>query len=78
MHHVFRDVYMCRYPYVTSSSTTIGGVCTGLGVPPGAVDCVIGVVKAYTTRVGQGPFPTELNDPSGSHLQEQGHEYVLR
>ena len=47
------------YPYVTSSSTSIGGVCTGLGVPPNKIDTVLGVVKAYTTRVGGGPFPSE-------------------
>lgn len=50
------------YPFVTSSNTTVGSVCTGLGVPPKMVDTVIGVVKAYTTRVGHGPFPTELQD----------------
>lgn len=50
------------YPYVTSSSTTIGGVCTGLGLPASAIGDVIGVVKAYQTRVGTGPFPTELKE----------------
>ncbi|KAH8095319.1 adenylosuccinate synthase [Aureococcus anophagefferens] len=49
------------YPFVTSSTTTVGGVCTGLGIPPSKVDCVLGVVKAYTTRVGAGPFPSELD-----------------
>lgn len=63
------------YPYVTSSSTTIGGVMTGLGVSPKQIDCVIGVVKAYTTRVGHGPFPTELNDSVGQSLRDVGHEY---
>ncbi|KAJ8599945.1 hypothetical protein CTAYLR_002817 [Chrysophaeum taylorii] len=66
------------YPFVTSSTTTAGGVCTGLGVPPRRVDCVLGVVKAYTTRVGAGPFPTELdlddNGP-GHHLSTVGREY---
>lgn len=52
------------YPYVTSSNCSIGGVCTGLGLPPSAIGDVIGVVKAYTTRVGDGPFPTELLDVS--------------
>ncbi|CAL1126053.1 unnamed protein product [Cladocopium goreaui] len=52
----------CTYPFVTSSNTTVGSVCTGLGVPPKCVDTVIGVVKAYTTRVGHGPFPTELQN----------------
>ena len=52
------------YPYVTSSNCSIGGVCTGLGLPPQTIGEVIGVVKAYTTRVGDGPFPTELHDVS--------------
>ena len=65
------------YPYVTSSTTTAGGVCTGLGVPPPKVDCIIGVVKAYTTRVGAGPFPTELSlsEGPGKHLSDVGCEY---
>lgn len=53
------DIDFGTYPYVTSSSTTIGGVCTGLGIPPKMIGTTIGVVKAYTTRVGGGPFPTE-------------------
>jgi len=53
------DLDFGTYPFVTSSSTTIGGVCTGLGVPPKSIGTTIGVVKAYTTRVGGGPFPTE-------------------
>lgn len=52
------------YPYVTSSNCSIGGVCTGLGLPPSTIGEVVGVVKAYTTRVGDGPFPTELKDVS--------------
>lgn len=56
------DIDFGTYPFVTSSNTTIGGVCTGLGVPPQRIDVVIGVVKAYTTRVGNGPFPTELQN----------------
>lgn len=53
------DIDFGTYPFVTSSSTTIGGVCTGLGIPPKKIGTAIGVVKAYTTRVGGGPFPTE-------------------
>jgi adenylosuccinate synthase len=56
------DLDFGTYPFVTSSSTTVGGVCTGLGIPPRTVGKVYGVVKAYTTRVGSGPFPTELHD----------------
>merc|ERR1712032_252300 len=59
------DMDFGTYPYVTSSSTTIGGVCTGLGVPPSAIETTIGIVKAYTTRVGAGPFPTWLDDEIG-------------
>lgn len=56
------DIDFGTYPYVTSSNCSIGGVCTGLGLPPSQIGEVIGVVKAYTTRVGDGPFPTELLD----------------
>ena len=69
------DLDYGTYPFVTSSSTGIGGVCTGLGIPPQAIGPVIGVVKAYTSRVGAGPFPTELNDEIMTHLQEVGAEY---
>lgn len=69
------DIDFGTYPYVTSSSTTIGGVFTGLGLAPQHVDCSIGVVKAYTTRVGAGPFPTELHDATGQRLRDVGHEY---
>jgi len=69
------DLDFGTYPYVTSSSTSIGGVCTGLGIPPRLIGKTIGVVKAYTTRVGGGPFPTELHDAAGNYLQETGHEY---
>lgn len=69
------DLDFGTYPFVTSSSTSIGGVCTGLGIPPKRIDKAIGVMKAYTTRVGGGPFPTELLDDIGSHLQEVGAEY---
>lgn len=58
------DLDFGTYPFVTSSNTSIGGVCTGLGLPPAKIGPTIGVVKAYTTRVGAGPFPTELHDVS--------------
>ena len=69
------DLDFGTYPFVTSSSTTVGGVCTGLGVPPQAVETPIGIMKAYTTRVGGGPFPTELHDEVGRTLHTVGHEY---
>jgi adenylosuccinate synthase len=69
------DIDFGTYPYVTSSNTSIGGVCTGLAIPPARIGKTIGVVKAYTTRVGGGPFPTELTDATGEHLQNVGHEY---
>jgi adenylosuccinate synthase len=69
------DIDHGTFPYVTSSNATVGGVCTGLGVPPKAVGRVLGVVKAYTTRVGEGPFPTELSDDMGDRLRESGSEY---
>ena len=63
------------YPFVTSSSAGVGGVVTGLGVPPSKIDGVLGIVKAYTTRVGTGPFPTELTDAIGEGMRERGGEY---
>ncbi len=66
------------YPYVTSSYPTAGGACIGAGVGPTQIDCVIGVVKAYSSRVGNGPFPTELHDQMGDHIRERGHEYGTR
>ncbi len=63
------------YPYVTSSSPVAGGACTGLGVGPTRIDKVVGVMKAYTTRVGNGPFPTELNDETGEKLRNEGGEF---
>ncbi|KAF5378280.1 hypothetical protein D9615_008713 [Tricholomella constricta] len=69
------DLDFGTYPFVTSSSTAIGGVCTGLGIPPKLIGKTIGVVKAYTTRVGGGPFPTEQLNDTGVHLQEVGREY---
>ena len=68
------DIDHGTYPYVTSSNTTSGGICTGLGVPPQVLETTIGVVKAYTTRVGGGPFPTELTDELGTTLQTKGGE----
>jgi adenylosuccinate synthase len=69
------DIDHGTYPYVTSSSATVGGVCTGLGVGPRAIGAVMGVVKAYTTRVGEGPLPTELTGEMGHRLRESGNEY---
>ncbi|KIM31929.1 hypothetical protein M408DRAFT_327315 [Serendipita vermifera MAFF 305830] len=69
------DLDYGTYPFVTSSSTAIGGVCTGLAIPPKQIGNIIGVVKAYTTRVGGGPFPTEQLNEIGTTLQEVGHEY---
>ncbi|MCX7780972.1 MAG: adenylosuccinate synthase [Negativicutes bacterium] len=63
------------YPYVTSSHPIAGGACIGAGIGPTKISKVIGVVKAYTTRVGEGPFPTELKDATGDHIRERGHEY---
>jgi adenylosuccinate synthase len=69
------DIDHGTYPYVTSSNATVGGVCTGLGVPPRAIDHVLGVAKAYTTRVGEGPLPTELTGELGDRLRESGQEF---
>ena len=69
------DVDHGTYPYVTSSNPTSGGACTGLGIPPTAIDDIVGVVKAYSTRVGNGPFPTELGDGTGERLRSLGHEF---
>jgi adenylosuccinate synthase len=69
------DIDHGTYPYVTSSNTTVGGVCTGAGVGPDAIDYVLGITKAYTTRVGAGPFPTELFDDVGAGIAERGHEF---
>ncbi|HEX8153073.1 MAG TPA: adenylosuccinate synthase, partial [Thermoanaerobaculia bacterium] len=69
------DIDHGTYPYVTSSNTTTGGVCTGLGVAPKHIRKVIGVGKAYTTRVGGGAFPTELEDEHGEHLRRRGNEF---
>lgn len=69
------DIDFGSYPYVTSSSTTAAGACTGLGVAPGHIQQVYGVFKAYCTRVGGGPFPTELNDEVGEEIRKAGHEF---
>ncbi|MGX8713797.1 MAG: adenylosuccinate synthase [bacterium] len=69
------DIDFGTYPFVTSSNTITAGVCTGLGVAPGAIGKVMGITKAYCTRVGAGPFPTELFDETGKRLCELGHEY---
>jgi adenylosuccinate synthase len=69
------DIDFGTYPFVTSSNPTAGGACTGSGIGPKMIDEVIGVVKAYTTRVGEGPFPTELKDATATFLKEKGAEY---
>ena len=69
------DLDYGTYPYVTSSHPVAGGVCVGAGVGPSAIGKVVGVVKAYTTRVGEGPFVTELHDETGNLIRERGHEY---
>ena len=69
------DIDDGTYPYVTSSNPAAGGAATGAGVGPNRIDRVVGICKAYTTRVGEGPFPTELTDQIGDHIRETGHEY---
>jgi adenylosuccinate synthase len=69
------DIDHGTYPYVTSSNASVGGVCTGLGIGPRGIGGVLGVVKAYTTRVGEGPLPTELSGEMGNRLRESGNEY---
>ena len=69
------DIDFGSYPFVTSSSTTCAGACIGLGVAPGKIGNVYGIFKAYCTRVGSGPFPTELNDATGELLREKGFEF---
>jgi len=69
------DIDFGSYPFVTSSNTVAAGACTGLGVAPSKIGKVIGIVKAYCTRVGSGPFPTELFDQTGEILRKQGHEF---
>jgi len=69
------DIDFGTYPYVTSSNPTSGGACTGSGLSPRRIDRVVGVIKCYTTRVGAGPFPTELTDATGEHLRQKGGEF---
>ena len=69
------DVDFGTYPFVTSSNPTSGGACTGSGIPPTKITSVVGIVKAYTTRVGLGPFPTELLDKDGEDLRKVGAEF---
>ncbi len=69
------DIDFGTYPFVTSSNVIAGQAATGVGVGPGGIDFVLGIVKAYTTRVGEGPFPTELHDADGQRLGERGHEF---
>ena len=69
------DIDFGTYPFVTSSNVIAGQAATGVGLGPGAIDFVLGIVKAYTTRVGEGPFPAELNDDDGQRLGERGHEF---
>lgn len=69
------DIDYGTYPYVTSSNTIAGGVCTGAGVGPTMINSAVGIAKAYTTRVGKGPFPTELFDETGEWIRDKGHEF---
>jgi adenylosuccinate synthase len=69
------DIDFGSYPFVTSSNTMTAGACTGMGVAPGKIGEVYGIFKAYCTRVGSGPFPTELLDATGKRLQDEGHEF---
>ncbi len=69
------DIDFGTYPFVTSSNVISGQAATGTGIGPGSIDFVLGIVKAYTTRVGEGPFPTELLDEDGERLGRQGHEF---
>ena len=69
------DIDHGTYPFVTSSNASIGGIVTGTGVPPRKIDSIIGILKAYTTRVGAGPFPSELNNETGEYLRTKGGEF---
>src|SRR4030095_3350411 len=69
------DIDHGSYPYVTSSNSTAGGACTGLGVSPTTIDGVLGIFKAYSTRVGEGPFPTEDRGEAGELIRKRGHEF---
>ena len=74
-HGMLLDIDYGTYPYVTSSNTTAGGVANGVGIGPNMITNAVGITKAYTTRVGNGPFPTELLDETGNWIREKGHEY---
>jgi len=74
-HATMLDIDFGTYPYVTSSSCSVGGACLGVGISPIMIDQILGVIKAYTSRVGKGPFPTELTDETGDWIVERGHEY---
>ncbi len=69
------DIDFGTYPFVTSSVTNSAGACTGTGIPPNKIDFVLGIIKSYTTRVGEGPFPSEVEGKTGKWLQDKGHEY---
>ena len=69
------DIDFGTYPFVTSSNVIAGQAATGVGLGPTSIDYVLGIVKAYTTRVGEGPFPTELEDADGQRVGERGHEF---
>ncbi|RMG61574.1 MAG: adenylosuccinate synthase, partial [Bacteroidetes bacterium] len=69
------DIEFGSYPFVTSSNTTTSGACSGLGIPPREIGRVFGIFKAYCTRVGSGPFPTELHDEEGERIRKEGHEF---
>ncbi len=69
------DIDYGTYPFVTSSNASVGGVCTGTGIPPNKIDKIIGITKAYSTRVGEGPFPTELHGEFGEEVRKKGNEY---
>src|SRR5690606_21495721 len=69
------DIDFGSYPFVTSSNTICAGACNGLGIPPNKIGNVIGIFKAYCTRVGSGPFPTELNDAAGETIRQEGKEF---
>ena len=69
------DIDFGTYPYVTSSNTTASGACNGLGIPPKKINKVIGVFKAYTTRVGSGPFPSEISNEIGEKISKVGKEF---
>lgn len=72
---ILLDIDLGTYPYVTSSHPISGGVCVGSGIGPTMIDECIGILKGYTTRVGNGPFPTELNDETGEAIRQKGHEF---